>query len=98
MLTKRIACLAASAATFLILAAIVARGQETTQPASAPAGLPVSLSGFTDDATFYLYVNEERIVTIETRWKSDGNLETTSTIAMAGQRQSATASKQSDGE
>ena len=84
----RIGWITAGVGTFLILAASAARGQSAaadTQPASAPAGLPVSLAGFTDDATFYLFVNEERLVTIETQWKSDGSLETTNTLAMGGQ-------------
>jgi putative CocE/NonD family hydrolase len=79
--------------TAVVVAAIAARGtqaQEATrpaasQPASAPAGLPVSLAGFADEGTFYLFVNEERLVTIETKWKSDGSLESTHTMAVGGQ-------------
>ena len=82
---NRIGWIAIGIGTLLTMAVGAARGQETTQPASAPAGLPVSLAGFADDATFYLFVNEERLATLESQWKSDGSLETTSTVAMAGQ-------------
>ena len=81
----RITWIATTAGTLLALALVAARGQEATQPTSAPAGLPVSLAGFTDEGTFFLFVNEERIATLETQWKSDGSLENSSTIAMAGQ-------------
>ena len=63
----RITWIATTAGTLLALALVAARGQEATQPTSAPAGLPVSLAGFTDEGTFFLFVNEERIATLETQ-------------------------------
>ncbi len=52
---------------------------------SAPSGLPAAMNGFADAGKFYIYKNEERIVTIEFTWTADGTFENVSTIEMAGQ-------------
>jgi uncharacterized protein len=80
----------AFAGLFFALASGAALAQQASQPAtseptSRPAGLPVSLAGFADEAKFFIYQNEERIVTIETHWNADGSVKSTHTIAMAGQ-------------
>ena len=87
---NRLGWITAGIGAVLTLTGVASQGQESTppaasQPASAPAGLPVSLAGFTEEGTFYLFVNEERIVTIETQWKPDGRVESTNTLAVGGQ-------------
>lgn len=67
-----------------------AAGQPPASPATAttssPAeGLPVSMAGFSDEGTFYLYKNEDRIMTSRFKWQTDGRFEATNTLAMAGQ-------------
>jgi putative CocE/NonD family hydrolase len=62
-----------------------ALGQPATQPASAPATQPASLAGFSDQGTFSLYVNEERVGTIQFQWKPDGAFENSVTLAVGGQ-------------
>src|SRR5579872_6343147 len=54
------------------------------QPAEKP-GPPVSLKGPGEDATFYLYVNEDRIGTLRAEWQPDGSYRNEATLAMAGQ-------------
>ena len=57
-----------------------------SQPASQPdSGLPVSLAGFSDEGVFYLYKNEDRIVTSKFKWEPTGRFETENTLSMAGQ-------------
>ena len=51
----------------------------------APKGLPASLAGFEDQATFFLIVNEERLGVMQSTWKSDGHFESHTTISLAGQ-------------
>jgi len=46
---------------------------------------PASLKGPGEDATFYLYVNEDRIGTIKVKWLNDGSYHNDATLAMAGQ-------------
>ncbi len=55
-----------------------------------PKGLPASLSGFEDDATFFLTVNEERLGVMKSSWKPDGHFESSTTITLAGQSVQAT--------
>ena len=53
-----------------------------TQPAREG---PASLAGFSDDGTFLIYKNEERIVTIRFRWRVDGSYESERAVSLAGQ-------------
>jgi len=46
---------------------------------------PASLKGLGEDATFYLYVNEDRVGTIKTKWLPGGSYQNDATLAMAGQ-------------
>jgi putative CocE/NonD family hydrolase len=46
---------------------------------------PASLKGPGEDATFYLYLNEDRVGTIKTRWQPGGFFQNEATLAMAGQ-------------
>jgi hypothetical protein len=50
-----------------------------------PKGLPASLAGFEDQATFFLIVNEERLGVMQSTWKPDGHFESHTTISLAGQ-------------
>jgi putative CocE/NonD family hydrolase len=52
---------------------------------SAP-GLPASLSGFEDEGAFSVYRNEERLVTMTCKWQKDGTFDSTSVLALAGQK------------
>jgi uncharacterized protein len=46
---------------------------------------PASLSGFEDEGTFNLVVNEDRVGVVNFKWLRDGTLNATMTISMAGQ-------------
>ena len=46
---------------------------------------PASLKGPGEDATFYLYVNEDRVGTINAKWLPGGAYQNEATLAMAGQ-------------
>lgn len=77
---------------FLVLVlASLARAQEQaaspdqSKQEAGEVGLPVSMAGFSDEGTFYVYKNEDRIVTSEFKWSPDGRFETVNTLAMAGQ-------------
>src|SRR5215470_615430 len=47
--------------------------------------LPASLAGLSDEGTFAIYKNEDRLVTITFKWQADGTFENKGVIAMAGQ-------------
>lgn len=49
------------------------------------AGLPATLAGFEDEATFAIVLNEERLGTARSSWAADGRFEARSTITLAGQ-------------
>src|SRR5579862_1660742 len=53
---------------------------------------PASLKGLGEDATFYLYLNEDRIGTLKVNWLPDGSYENTATLALAGQSLTVTTS------
>jgi hypothetical protein len=53
---------------------------------------PASLKGPGEDATFYLYVNEDRVGTIKTKWLPGGSYQNDATLAMAGQSMTVTTS------
>ena len=82
-------------AVFVVMAVVavpVVVGAETpaSQPASLPTsapetGLPMSLAGVTDEGVFYLYKNEDCILTSRFRWEPSGRFESENTLAMAGQ-------------
>ncbi|MGD0359898.1 MAG: CocE/NonD family hydrolase [Bryobacteraceae bacterium] len=59
------------------------------QPSPAP-GRPASLKGPGDDVTFYLYVNEDRVGTLKTKWMPGGAYQNEATVAMAGQSMTVT--------
>ena len=46
---------------------------------------PALLSGFQDQGVFSLYLNEERIGTVEFKWQLDGGYQGKKTLSMAGQ-------------
>lgn len=46
---------------------------------------PAPLSGFEDEGTFTLIVNEDRLGVLNFKWLGDGNLTATMTISVAGQ-------------
>jgi len=56
----------------------------TAQPAAGP-GQPASLNGPGEDATFYLFVNEDRLGTMKVTWLPNGSYHNEATIAMAHQ-------------
>jgi putative CocE/NonD family hydrolase len=72
---------------FLCSGNLQALAQDNAQkPADTkPAALPASLSGFSDEGTFHLYKNEDKLATITFKWQSDGSFENKSTMSMAGQ-------------
>jgi putative CocE/NonD family hydrolase len=53
---------------------------------------PASLKGPGEDATFYLYANEDRVGTIKVKWLSDGSYRNDATLAMGGQSMTVTTS------
>jgi uncharacterized protein len=53
---------------------------------------PASLKGPGEDATFYLYVNEDRVGTIKAKWLPGGAYQNDATISMAGQSMTVTTS------
>jgi putative CocE/NonD family hydrolase len=63
-------------------------GDNTGQ--KTPTGLPATLAGFEDQATFFLVLNEERLGSMQNIWKKDGSFESHATISMAGQKAEAT--------
>ncbi len=84
--------------TGLILAQLTAMSAGAQEPTSQPgssassqsasqpeAGLPVSLAGVSDEGVFYVYKNEDRIVTSRFKWEPSGRFEAENTLAMAGQ-------------
>lgn len=46
--------------------------------------LPASLAGFTDSGTFYLYKDQDRLVTMSFTWKPDGSFESNSELTLGG--------------
>lgn len=72
-----------AAVAIAVIVAASAIAQET-RPAGE-SGLPATMAGFSDKGRFGLYVNEERIATIESEWRPDGAFECEHTITMGGQ-------------
>jgi hypothetical protein len=52
----------------------------------APKGLPATLAGFEDEASFFLIVNEERLGSMHSTWKKDGSFEGHAAMSLAGQK------------
>lgn len=50
-----------------------------------PKGLPASLAGFEDQASFSIIVNEEILGAAQSTWRPDGSFEGRSIISLAGQ-------------
>ena len=51
-----------------------------------PKGLPATLAGFEDQASFFLVLNEERLGSMQSTWKKDGSFESHAAISLAGQK------------
>jgi len=64
---------------------LVFRRAASSTAEEKPKGLPASLAGFEDEASFSLILNEERLGVMQSSWKKDGSLDANSTITMAGQ-------------
>jgi hypothetical protein len=64
-----------------LLAAVSLWAQHLSEPASQPA----SLKGPGEDATFYLYLNEDRAGTINVKWLPGGAYQNDATLSLAGQ-------------
>jgi uncharacterized protein len=60
--------------------------------AAGLAGQPASLKGPGEDATFYLYLNEDRIGTLKVKWLPDGAYNSEASITMGGQSMTVTSS------
>jgi len=60
-------------------------GNKDPNDKKTPKGLPATLAGFEDQATFFLIVNEERLGVMQSNWKPDGHFESHTTITLAGQ-------------
>ena len=54
-------------------------------PDAEPKGLPATLAGFEDEASFSVILNEERLGTLQSSWKKDGSFDSSATITFAGQ-------------
>jgi len=80
-------------AAALLALVIAARG--TAQLAPAPAG-PATLAGPGEDTTFFLYLNEDRIGTLNVKWLPDGTYRNEATLAMASQSVTITTSVEVD--
>lgn len=52
----------------------------------SPKGLPATLAGFEDQASFSLVLNEERLGSMQSTWKKDGSFESHAAISLAGQK------------
>src|SRR5262245_38738639 len=50
-----------------------------------PKGLPASLAGFEDQASFSIIVNEENLGSAQSAWRRDGGFEGHSIFSLAGQ-------------
>jgi putative CocE/NonD family hydrolase len=50
-----------------------------------PAALPRSMAGFEDQGTLLLFLNEERLATIEYQWRKDGSFDAKTVLKLAGQ-------------
>ena len=50
-----------------------------------PKGLPASLAGFEDQASFSIIVNEESLGAAQSTWRPDGSFEGHSIVSLAGQ-------------
>jgi putative CocE/NonD family hydrolase len=50
-----------------------------------PKGLPAGLAGFEDEASFSVILNEAKLGTMESIWRSNGSFEAISRLTLAGQ-------------
>jgi putative CocE/NonD family hydrolase len=83
----------------LLLPAAQAADKPADPPPAKPAAPPLSLSGYSDEGTFYVYQKETRLVTTAFKWRTDGSFESSATISLAGQsvHQSAKITPDKDG-
>ncbi len=56
----------------LLLAGVMPAQTEQVEK-KYPQGEPATLAGFQDEARFIIFVNEERLGTMESSWKADGS-------------------------
>jgi len=82
---------AAAVCLVLLATAMAPAPQQESAPASQPAttqaegGLPAPLRGLSDEGTFYLFKNEERLATSQFKLRPDGSFEAENALAFAGQ-------------
>ncbi|MFH0982230.1 MAG: CocE/NonD family hydrolase [Planctomycetota bacterium] len=75
----------------LLWAACVVPAVRAEEPTTLPTRadqvrpLPAPLAGFSDEGTFWVYKDEERLITINFKWFPDGTFENASTLCLAGQ-------------
>lgn len=69
---------------FLLALLLAAAASVHAQPA-ANSSAPASLKGPGDDATFHLYVNEDRVGTIQVQWLPNGSYRAEATLSLGGQ-------------
>jgi putative CocE/NonD family hydrolase len=72
---------------FLILTmALLCVAQEKEEEKSEELSYKVSLAGIEDSGTFYLYVREDRLATIDFNWSKDGRFSNSFVLSLAGQK------------
>jgi len=79
-------CLVVGLASFGGLGATASAQDKPAAAATAEAGLPASMAGFSDQGEFRLYVNEDPIVTTTFEWRADGSFDEQFVLSMAGQK------------
>jgi hypothetical protein len=70
---------------FLVLAAFAAQAPPPIEN-KYPKGMPAMLAGFEDEARFIVIVADDRIGTMTSSWKKDGNYTATTELMVAGQK------------
>jgi hypothetical protein len=59
---------------------------------------PATLAGFSDEGSFFLYLNEERVGRLTFQWKADGTFESKGVLSLGGQSLSGSMVLTPDGE
>lgn len=78
---------------FSLISPLAIRSSDHSQPQNEPQkteekkaeALPASLSGFSDEGIFRIYVNEEPLAEIHFKWDKNGNFSNSATLKLAGQ-------------
>jgi hypothetical protein len=73
-------------------------GSKPSADEKTPKGLPPSLAGFEDQASFSLVLNEERLGVMQNTWKKEGAFEGHAAISLAGQKAEVTTRIVPDGD